>query len=702
MAGLRHDFGKPLAPRIPFWIFATEICGLNQPDSKVQLTTAQRALWKSYDRQIPLTGPEGEVYTAMTGKPPWVAGSKAPPFLQLVLGRGSGKSLLLATIAVYEGLTNAYIAAPGEKVAVIAIAPRTKQAKDMLGYARAHLSRPELAPLVSAMPADDIILRNGRVIRIVAVDTQGGGSRGTTNICGLFDESAFLGIDGKIVDADQWAAIVAGSRGVDDFHGVLSSTPNGKSGFFWETFDECHGVDSSAWEVFLGPQPIMRPEMSPGIIAEFRRTSGEEAYRREFLCDFEAGSGVEKFFAIPQVEACVQGGVIEVPPGDHTIQYVCAVDPTGGAHDLMTMCVVERLSDGSVRQCLTRGWDPKIAGAPTVHDIAREIAGLVEPYGIRTVYGDIFGGAWVSEAFAAVGIEYETRGFGGPQKVQRASLLRELFAAHRIELLDCPPQTKEFREYEKKTLHSGAVSVNHPMTKDGSDDYLDALALATWELVGNDVKNHPPEVLKKWDPKRWKKDLFGEDKYPSVSPERSDTVEKIIAKGEGPAWVLKNWSKDWRYCQCSLGELSWLLGVGPIQAAGVLGADLVLQSAWMRWVLAYHKHDTDFILRMCFKGIPGFEEVKDRIIRARGTDGIVTYEAASSRDWNRGCLPEDWQPRAVKSRNEDTGVSKSAAFPPWTKPPEEWGLLLDVNETYDGWPDRPWAGEIKQAFRSKK
>lgn len=698
---LKHSAGtSALAPRIPFWIFATEICGVNEAGAKVQLTPGQAAVWKSYDRQVGMTADEAEAYQNMTGKAPWPPGSKAPPFLLLVLTRGGGKSLLLATIAVYEAVTNPYVAAPGETVAVTAMGPRVKHAEDMLGYACAHLARPALAPFVSTELDGAIVLRNGRSLRVVAADASGTGVRGPTNICVVFDEFAFLGYDGKVIDEDQWHAAVSGARGVTDFRGIMSSTPNGEAGFFWETFDEYHGVENDSWEVMQGPQPIVAPYFSAEYLAEMRRDA--DRFQREFLCDFSAGSGVEKFFVTTQIDQCVMGGVESVPPQcGLSVEYVCAVDPTGGAHDWMTMVIVERLEDGSVRQCVAKGWDPTISGAATVHSIAKEIAEIVEPYGIRTVYGDVFGGAWVTEAFAAVGLEYETRGFGGPSKVQRASLMRELLATGRIKLLDNATQTRELKEYEKKILHSGAVSVNKPLTKHGSDDFLDSLVLAAWELVGNDTKIHPPDVLIKWDRKKWKKDLFGANQYPSRDAHESDTAAKIIAKGEGPAWVLRNWTKDWRYCQCSLGELSWLCGVGPVQMVGVLGADLALQSAWLRWVLANHQLDIDFIQQTHFVGIPGFEEIKDRIVRQRSADRIVTYDSVFADAWHPGSLPGDWQPSAVKSKSADVGVSKAPAFPPWTAPPKEWGLMLDVEDVYGGWPARPWAAEIKKAIRRR-
>ena len=82
--------GGASCPRPPFWEFATRLCGLGQDDSKIDFTTAQRAIWKSVDRRIALTVEEGEAYRALTGKAPWKAGSKVPPFICMTLCRGGG------------------------------------------------------------------------------------------------------------------------------------------------------------------------------------------------------------------------------------------------------------------------------------------------------------------------------------------------------------------------------------------------------------------------------------------------------------------------------------------------------------------------------------------------------------------------------------------------------------------------------------
>lgn len=717
--------GRPpngaLAPRLPFWEFVTKICGLNEPGSKVQFTVAQRAIWKSYDRRVALTPEEARAYRELTGKPPWKVGSKAPHFLCQTLTRGGGKTLLLATIAVYEATTNPYIAAPGETVAVVALAPRLKQSRDLMRYAKAHFERPTLAPLLKRSVSEEIELVNGRLLRCQAVDKSGGAARGPTYICALFDESAFLNHDGLVIDEQQWQAILAGARGVADFRGVLSSTPNGKAGFFFQTFDEYHGKQDAPWEVFKGPVDLVRPDMDKGLLQEFMRAD-PEAYKREFECDFSAGTGAQTFFVPGQIEACIMQGVNEIEPSGPTASYACAVDPSGGVNDTFTVCIVERLDDSTIRQCLARGWDPKETPS-TVHEIAREIRDLVAPYGIRTVFGDVFGGQWVAEAFNAVGLDYQTRGFNAQLKLQRAAALRESFASQRIKLLDIPIQTRELCMYEQRTLPSGTVSVGHPNTKDGSDDYLDALGLAHWELIGHLAELHLPESLT--DGSRWR-DGFAGRQYPRPTPSYDGLpkchlpAQQIAEKGIDAEWLMANWSKDWRYALCSAGELAWRCGISVYQWLNHCGRDLILQHQWMRWICAQNRdlrgvryRPGDFnpqrpAMRIVtlgdFPGIPAFKEIKIRIANNDlRTVGVVSFGVAEQPSDTAlvGAWPIDLRQVVATYPRGNEPVSVTPACPPFAPARREWGVFIneDMQWPVTSWPTMDYSGFIESVFR---
>jgi hypothetical protein len=696
-----------LAPRIPFWDFATRICGLGQPDSKVQFMVAQRAIWKSVDRRVALTREEVAAYRELTGKPPWKVGSKPPHFIAQTLCRGGGKTLLLATIAVYEATTNSYEAQPGETVAVVALAPRLKQSRDLMRYAKAHFERPTLAPLLKRSVSEEIELVNGRLLRCQAVDKSGGAARGPTYICALFDESAFLNHDGLIIDEQQWQAVLAGARGVADFRGVLSSTPNGKSGFFWETFDSYFSKQDSPWEVFQGPVDFVRPDMDRGLLQEFMR-SDPEAYKREFECDFSAGTGASTFFNAGQVEAAIMQGITNIEPSGPTASYACAVDPSGGKNDTFTVTVLERLDDGTIRQCLARGWDPKETPL-TVHEIAKEIRDLVAPFGVRTVSGDVFGGSWVSEAFAAVGLTYEVRGFNAQLKLQRAAALRESFAVGRLHLLDVPKQTRELCLYEQRTLPSGAVTCGHPNTKDGSDDYLDSLGLAHWELLGNIAELHPPAGLLTRD-KADKDKLYAGGHHPGyhrLGGRLAVTGREIAELGPGPEWICENAFKHWQFALWSLGELATHAAIAPVQLMCHFGRDTVLQHCWMRWILATASEDREILELGDFPSIPAWREIKRRVSEC-GRGGVVSFGTLLSPRQryyseyvvgtaNSGqFFEENWPPDLLKLSQTRAWVP---TCPPWTKPRREWGVFPENFHAFSWTRDQEWAPRIESIFK---
>lgn len=719
-----------LVPRCGVWSFATRILGLSAADSKVQFTPFQCSLMKSYDRAVGMTAEEGEAYQAGTGLEPWVEGTDPKPFQCWCLTRGGGKSLILSIIALYECLVHEYTAQTGETVATSIVSPRMKQSALIVSYIKGFLGNPALKGFVASTSGGEVTFTNGRVIRTVAVDKHGGGGRGTTNICIILDECAFLTSDGLQVAEDQWAAQLAGCRGVENPRGIISSSANGAGGLFFETFSENHGKSDSAWETFLGPVDLARPDMSPALLREYQRAD-ENAYRREFLCDFSAGSGTEKFFNSNLVEQCIDVGTIEIPPGGPTAEYRCGVDPSGGSNDCFTVCIVERLEDGSVRQCLARSWDPK-EQTFSVHDIAREISELVAPFALRTVFGDIFGGQWVAEAFTAVGLEYQVRGFNAQNKLQRASCLRELFATGRIRLLDIAQQTKELCEYEKKTLPSGQVSVNHPNTKDGSDDYLDSLGLAVWELVGHVPELHAPESLLVW--KKFE-DGFTEKRYPQrfglpSTGQVSISESEIAAKGENSSWLLRNCMKDWRFATCSITELAGLMGILTKHLMAHLGRDLVLQHQWMRWLLAGHRRDSHYrggelgfccgsppesnLVDLEFPGIPAFAKLFEKIFN-NGMDSrkfIKFGRANEPKEFRKAChyvsWPTSWPsdllgfPSVPFVRGGDEPVSRVAACPPWAPPNPSWQMTRPghpLHRQLSYWQKQPWAERIENIFR---
>ena len=211
-------------------------------------------------------------------------------------------------------------------------------------------------------------------------------------------------------------------------------------------------------------------------------------------------------------------------------------------------------------------------------------------------------------------------------------------------------------------------------------------------------------MLLKYNPKRWREELYVGGQYPTILGQLPELTSREVCRyGAGPRWVLQNWTKDWRYCQCSVGELAWLCGVGPYQMMGLLGRDITLQLVWLRWVLSYFGEYNTMLGIIAsvrgFPGIPGFKEVQKRINDAESVKNIVTYDCVSVEGQSPGDVPRDFQLTAAKSRDPNIGVSMAPACRPWTAPRKGWGLDQVIEEHGGWWPDSPYAKEVEYRFK---
>lgn len=685
--------GGALAPWVSCWKCGTQIVSLDVPWSP-----AQRALIKSLDCVDLMTPEENAAYTAIAGLKPWKPGDKPEKFNLWVLPRGSGKTSISALVAVRDILCNTYRQGPGETCLVAIMSPTVRQARDAMRYVSAYCESPVIAPLVESSTVDEIRFKNNRVIRVVPVNKKGGRIRGATFLTLIMDEAAFLEHSGVMVDKEIFNAVVAGFRNVSDYRALIISTPNGKTGLCWDFYEDHYGKAGSGVFVAHTTIDVIRPNMDAALLEQIRN-SDPDSYKVEFLCEWASG-GAKRFFIEQSVEDCIQKGVSHVLSAGPTSEYFAAVDVSGGKRDRHAVTVVRRLEDRRIQQVASLVFDPQTERY-TMREAARQTAELCAEYGIKTVVSDVYGGNYAIEAHAEFGLTVEIRGMNNTLKIQRARALDELMQAAQVLLLDNEVQTREILQYERRELPSGAITCGHPNSKTASDDMLDALLLATYEALGHVGALHPPASMQVWHSKKWKDDLFAGGRYPNTDPEASDSIAKIMSKGPGPAWTLQNWSRDWRYCQCSLGELAWLCGVGPYQMAAALGRDLVLQLTWARFILAsWIRINPEVIFQIpSFPGIPAWAEVKKRLKESASFDEVIAHEVGWPFDVMPGFKPPDWLPVAVKSRDPERGVSTALAYRPWTKPNPKWGLNHDVRELYnDGFPNARWARDVEEVF----
>ncbi len=183
------------------------------------------------------------------------------PRILLNVSRQAGKSTMAGVLAVHKAL-----ASRGSLVLILA--PSERQAKETFAKAAA-LYRHDI-------PADSyrklgMELRNGS--RIEALPGTEKTVRGYSGVDLLIlDEAA------RVEDALFWA--VRPMLAVSGGRLLMMSTPHGKRGVFWETWE--HGTGWERYEVTATECPRIPPE----FLAEERAAMPEALYLQEYMCRF--------------------------------------------------------------------------------------------------------------------------------------------------------------------------------------------------------------------------------------------------------------------------------------------------------------------------------------------------------------------------------------------------------------------------------
>jgi hypothetical protein len=194
----------------------------------------------------------------------------------------------------------------------------------------------------------------------------------------------------------------------------------------------------------------MNPTLDPAVIArayEEDEPSASAEYGGLFRRD------IESFVAREAVEAVVIPGRRELPPVEG-VSYSAFCDPRGGSSDSMTLAVVHKENGTAVLDAIREARPPF---SPEV--VVGDFADTLRRYHLSHVVGDRFGGEFVAEAFAKVGIAYR------PAEKTKSSLYVELLPAinaQSVELLDNAKLVAQLCQLERRTARGGRDSIDHP------------------------------------------------------------------------------------------------------------------------------------------------------------------------------------------------------------------------------------------------
>jgi hypothetical protein len=412
---------------------------------------------------LPMTPDQLAVYQACTGRdgPPTAPATEG----WLICGRRAGKSFILAIAATFSAAFRNYAdyLAPGERATVMVIACDRKQARVIVRYIRALLTKvPMLARMIERETVDAFDLLNGVSIEVQVASYRS--TRGYTIAAALCDEMAFWPTD----DAAEpdFAVLDALRPGMASIPGAMllcASNPYAKRGALYDAHRRHFGKDGDPVLIWKAPTLTMNPTVPARVIEEATErdpASAAAEYGAEFRAD------LEDFVSRESVLACTEIGVAERPPRIGKFKYASFVDPSGGSNDSMTCCIGHREGELIVVDALreiTAPFDPESA--------TDEFVNLFRSYGIKTTHGDRYAAAWCSQAFEKRRIEYRHSEL--PKSGLYLNLLPHL-NGKTIKLLDHPRSINQLCSLERRTARGGRDSVDH--SQGARDDISNSIA----------------------------------------------------------------------------------------------------------------------------------------------------------------------------------------------------------------------------------
>jgi hypothetical protein len=187
-------------------------------------------------------------------------------------GRQWGKSTTAASKAVFCAYTN-----PGSLVLVAS--PTSRQSAEFVLKAAKMLRKLKIAPRGDGHNECSLLFPNGsRIVGLPGVEETLRGFSAVSLI--LIDEASIVSDD--LYEAlNPMLAVGGGSL-------WMMSTPRGKSGFFYSTWE--HG--GKEWER-VSVKATECPRISKEFLESERSRMGEVLFRREYMCEFsDRGAGV--------------------------------------------------------------------------------------------------------------------------------------------------------------------------------------------------------------------------------------------------------------------------------------------------------------------------------------------------------------------------------------------------------------------------
>lgn len=394
---------------------------------------------------LPLTESEHALYHEITHR----SDHPTEPFTEayLIKPRRAGGTLFAAAVGLHAALGD-YTAklGPGEVATVALIASDRKQARQTMAYVKGLIAGSDLISAEVTKNIEESIEFEHRVRLEVHVPSYRS-TRGYSYACVVLDELAFFRDD---TSATPDVELVRAVRpGLSNLNGRLLglSSPHARRGHLFDMHRQYYGVDGANVLIVQAPHSILNPTIDPKVI-ERAMAEDPEAARSEWFGEFR--SDISQYLSDELLNHAIETGVSEHPYSP-SYGYVAFCDPSGGAHDAMTLGIAHA-EQGERKEYAVLDYLAVVQPPFEPERVVRDMCATLQRFRVKSVTGDRYGGEWVSSMFKKWGIKYE------PSELDKSAIYTEslpLFAQKRVELLDIPKLTTELRLLERTPRAGG-------------------------------------------------------------------------------------------------------------------------------------------------------------------------------------------------------------------------------------------------------
>ena len=369
-------------------------------------------------------------------------------------GRQVGKTTMCAVKAIQHATTR-------DKAVVIILSPTQRQSGLMFRKIRALFKHKMLYNLLLNESQTMITLKNGSEIHSLPGNNPDT-IRGFSPTLLMVDEAAFVK-DEIFVSSEPSLAATNGQM-------ILTSTPFGKSGRFYQSFNE------DIFAKFHIPS-----KLCPLITAEFLENQKASKTEFEYLQEFE-GEFIEEadnYFPRSLVASCIAD--IDIKEQEHQCDYYLGVDCARFGTDETVYCIAQVDKKSKIKIIFFGATSKK-----PITDIIGRVQELNNKWGFRGVYIDETGlGGGAVDVLKEKGIplknlDNETKGVTFTLE-SKEIIYKNLKYQMEKGMISFPKHEKlisQLCDMQYEFTEGGHIKIHHPDSSNAHDDFPDALALA--------------------------------------------------------------------------------------------------------------------------------------------------------------------------------------------------------------------------------